>query len=134
MNRTSPSSRLVSSAARSPDLAITGPEVARKPTPISRARIPASVVLPSPGGPKNSTWSSASPRALGGVDEHAQILARALLADELVEALRPKRGVGVLGGALGRGDAGGVGGHLLTLVATCISARNESPLASRQGR
>jgi hypothetical protein len=30
MNRTSPSSRLVSSAARSPALAITGPEVARK--------------------------------------------------------------------------------------------------------
>ena len=62
MKRTSPSSRLVSSAARSPDLAITGPEVARKPTPISRARIPASVVLPRPGGPWSSTWSSASPR------------------------------------------------------------------------
>ena len=62
MNRTSPSSRLVSSAARSPDLAITGPDVARKPTPISRARIPARVVLPRPGGPWSSTWSSASPR------------------------------------------------------------------------
>ena len=49
--------------------------------------------------------------ALGGIDEHAQILARALLADEFVEALRAKRGIGVLGGALGRGDAGGVGGH-----------------------
>ena len=29
MNRTSPSSRLVSNAARSPDLAMTGPDVAR---------------------------------------------------------------------------------------------------------
>src|SRR5581483_8966507 len=64
MKRTSRSSRLVSSAARSPALAMTGPEVERKPTPSSRAMIWASVVLPSPGGPANSTWSSASPRAL----------------------------------------------------------------------
>src|SRR6187402_3215333 len=63
MKRTSPSSRLVSRAARSPDLAMTGPDVARKPTPSSREMIWASVVLPRPGGPKNRTWSSASPRA-----------------------------------------------------------------------
>ncbi len=62
MNSTSRSSRLVSKAARSPALAITGPEVARKPTPSSRATICASVVLPRPGGPTNSTWSSASLR------------------------------------------------------------------------
>src|SRR5262245_7446062 len=63
MKRTSRSSRLVSSAARSPALAITGPEVARKFTPSSRATICASVVLPRPGGPTNRTWSSASRRA-----------------------------------------------------------------------
>src|SRR5262249_10810124 len=62
MNSTSRASRLVSSAARSPALAITGPEVARKFTPSSRARIWAGVVLPSPGGPTNNTWSSASRR------------------------------------------------------------------------
>jgi hypothetical protein len=62
MNSTSRSSRLVRSAARSPALAMTGPEVERKLTPISRAMICASVVLPRPGGPANSTWSSASPR------------------------------------------------------------------------
>ena len=62
MNSTSCGSRFVSSAARSPARAITGPDVPRKPTPISRATICASVVLPSPGGPKNSTWSIASPR------------------------------------------------------------------------
>ena len=62
MNRTSPSSKLVSNAARSPDLAITGPDVARKPTPISLATICANVVLPSPGGPKKSTWSNGCPR------------------------------------------------------------------------
>ena len=39
-----------------------GPEVSRKPTPSSAATICASVVLPSPGGPANRTWSSASPR------------------------------------------------------------------------
>ena len=45
------------------------------------------------------------------IDEHPQIVARALLPDELVEALRPKRGIGVLGLALGRGDAVGIGRH-----------------------
>src|SRR5271165_5060621 len=64
MNKTSRSSRLVRSAARSPALAMTGPAVERKLTPSSRATIWASVVLPSPGGPTNSTWSRASPRAL----------------------------------------------------------------------
>ena len=49
--------------------------------------------------------------ALRGVDEHPQILARRLLPDELVEALRPQRRIGVLGRALGRRDAGRVGGH-----------------------
>ncbi len=49
--------------------------------------------------------------ALRGIDEDAQILARRLLADELVEALRAKRRVGVLGRALGRRDSGGIGGH-----------------------
>ena len=38
-----------------PAMAITGPDVARKLTPSSRATICASVVLPSPGGPTNST-------------------------------------------------------------------------------
>src|SRR5262245_31287856 len=63
MNSTSRSSRLVSRAARSPALAITGPDVARKLTPSSRATICARVVLPRPGGPTNRTWSSASLRA-----------------------------------------------------------------------
>ena len=63
MNSTSRGSRLVRMAARSPALASTGPEVARKFTPSSRATIWARVVLPRPGGPNSSTWSSASPRA-----------------------------------------------------------------------
>ena len=62
MNNTSFSVRLVSSAAKSPDRSIAGPEVIRKFTPISLAIILASVVLPSPGGPYKSTWSRASLR------------------------------------------------------------------------
>src|SRR5512143_780779 len=62
MKRTSCGSRLVSSAARSPARSSTGPEVWRRLTPISRAMMCASVVLPSPGGPNSSTWSSASLR------------------------------------------------------------------------
>ncbi len=46
----------------------------------------------------------------GGVDEDAEVLARALLADEFVECPGPKRRIGILGGAFGRGQAGGVGG------------------------
>src|SRR3990172_1480976 len=60
MNSTSFGSRLVRIAARSPARSSTGPEVWRRFTPISRAMIGAGVVLPSPGGPNSSTWSSAS--------------------------------------------------------------------------
>ena len=60
MKRTSPSSRLVSIAARSPAFSRTGPEVVLMDTPISLAMILARVVLPRPGGPKINTWSSAS--------------------------------------------------------------------------
>ena len=63
-NSTSYGCRLVSSAARSPPFSITGPEVTRRPTPSSLAITWLSVVLPSPGGPKISTWSSASLRDL----------------------------------------------------------------------
>ena len=61
-NSTSRGCRLVSSAARSPGRSSTGPEVERRLTPSSFAITCDSVVLPSPGGPKMSTWSSASLR------------------------------------------------------------------------
>jgi hypothetical protein len=61
-NNTSRGSRLVNSAARSPGRSRTGPEVWRMLTLSSLAMMLASVVLPSPGGPKISTWSKASPR------------------------------------------------------------------------
>src|SRR5574341_99743 len=62
MNSTSFGSRLVRIAARSPGRSSTGPEVWRRFTPISRAMMWASVVLPRPGGPNRRTWSSASLR------------------------------------------------------------------------
>ena len=62
MNSTSPSSSLVRMAARSPARSSAGPEVTWSCTPISAATMPASVVLPRPGGPANSRWSAAWPR------------------------------------------------------------------------
>src|SRR5436190_7343386 len=62
MNSTSRGSRLVSSAARSPGRSSTGPEVWRRLTPSSCAMMCDSVVLPRPGGPNSSTWSSDSLR------------------------------------------------------------------------
>src|SRR5882672_1146631 len=61
-NSTSRGWRLVRIAARSPGRSSTGPAVWRRLTPSSAAMITASVVLPRPGGPKISTWSSASAR------------------------------------------------------------------------
>src|SRR5947209_14182555 len=63
MKSTSPGSRLVRIAARSPARSRTGPEVMRRGAPISAATMWARVVLPRPGGPKSSTWSSDSPRS-----------------------------------------------------------------------
>src|SRR4051812_20424456 len=62
MKSTSFFSRLVSSAARSLGFSSTGPDVWRRFTPSSWAMMCDSVVLPRPGGPNSSTWSSASPR------------------------------------------------------------------------
>jgi hypothetical protein len=49
-----------------------------------------SVVLPRPGGPNSSTWSSASPR-FGRADEDLELLARLALPDVFREALRAQR-------------------------------------------
>src|SRR5918994_6153379 len=62
MKSTSPSSRLVRMAARSPARSSAGPLVTRRLTPSSAATIPASDVLPVPGGPAKSRWSTAWPR------------------------------------------------------------------------
>ena len=55
MNKTSFSFRFVRRAARSPAFSIDGPVVICMATPISDAMMPASVVLPNPGGPYKRT-------------------------------------------------------------------------------
>src|SRR5437763_17190255 len=62
MNSTSPSVRSLRMAARSPARTSAGPDVTRRPTPISAATMPARLVLPSPGGPANNRGSAGCPR------------------------------------------------------------------------
>src|SRR5581483_6484260 len=62
MNSTPRSSSDVKYDASVPLCSTAGAPTARRPTPSSPAIKCASVVLPMPGGPENSTWSSASPR------------------------------------------------------------------------
>ena len=64
MKRTSFGSSEVRIPAKSPGLSKIGPLVILKPTPSSLAMMLLSVVLPSPGGPYSSVWSSGSPRYL----------------------------------------------------------------------
>src|SRR2546423_1872977 len=98
MKTTSPSPRVESTAARSPDRSMAGPLVIRSGAPSSAAMIMAMVGLPSPGGPDSSTWSGGLPPrrpATGG----AAVPAR---AGPL--ALVPVR---ALGGSPARGQPGG---------------------------
>ena len=88
MNSTPPSSRFVRIAARSPARSSAGPLVGCMRAPISVAMMPASVVLPRPGGPANSTWSTAWPRLPRRGEHDLEVLAQARLADEVVEAAR----------------------------------------------
>src|SRR5512143_3750812 len=89
MNSTSLRSRLVRIAARSFGFSSTGPEVWRRLTPSSVAMMWLSVVLPSPGGPNSSTWSSASPPCRA--DEDLQLLAGLGLADIVAQVARTQR-------------------------------------------
>ena len=111
MNRTSPSSRLVSKrrkvAGLGDDRSGRGAEadahLARKDAGKRR--------LSEAGRAVEQDVVERLAAAFRGIDEDAQVLARRLLADELVEALRPKRRIGVFARALGRRDSGGIGGH-----------------------
>ena len=91
-NSTSPSPRFVRIAARSLGRSRAGPLVGWNPAPIALATIWASVVLPSPGGPLNSRWSTALPSA-GAVDQQLQLFLDSVLADEVGSEGRPQRDV-----------------------------------------
>ena len=105
-----------------------GPAVWTKSTSSSAATIWASEVLPRPGGPASSTWSSASPRARGGLDRDAELRLQRLLADELVEPARAQRDVELLvrrARASARRDA--------LRSRACGSARSPARLLQRVG-
>ena len=109
MKRMSPFAQVRERARRGrPASRARGRSVVRMFTPSSRAISSASVVLPSPGGPKKSAWSSGSRPRDGRVDVDAEAVLHLLLADELGEPLRPQRQLddGLLGDRFGRGDLG----------------------------
>ena len=62
MKKTLPGSSVVRKLATSALRSSAGPAVWTIGTPSSAAMMCASEVLPSPGGPARSTWSSGSPR------------------------------------------------------------------------
>ena len=68
-----------------------GPAICRMPTPSSLRTICASDVLPRPGGPASSTWSSASPRAFAASSAISSCSFTRVLADEVVELARAQR-------------------------------------------
>ena len=96
-------SSAVRNAATSPLRSSAGPAVGTKPTPSSAATMPASDVLPRPGGPASSTWSSGSPRAQRRLDRQRELLLDLVLPDEVLEPLGAQRAVEVLLGELLRG-------------------------------
>ena len=99
-------SSAVRNEATSPLRSSAGPAVGTQGTSSSLATIWASDVLPSPGGPASSTWSSASPRPRAASMATGELLLEHLLADEVLQAPRPQRAVElVLGHQVGRLDA-----------------------------
>lgn len=66
---------------------------------------------------------------LGGSDEHAEVLARRLLPDEIVEVLRAQRGIHVLGGALRGEDA--IVGHVRAIARGCWQGQGARTICSR---
>ena len=104
MNSTSFASRLVRIAARSPGRSSTGPEVWRRLTPISRAMMCASVVLPRPGGPNSKRVVERFLALARGRNEDFELAADLFLADVFVQVLRPQRALDRL--LVGRGGRG----------------------------
>ncbi len=94
MNRTSPSSRVDSTAARSPERSIAGLLVMRSGAASSAAMIIAIVALPEPGRPRqqHAVVGRTCRAARRALQHAAEVDARdLLLADEVVEPAWPQR-------------------------------------------
>ena len=106
MNSTSRGCRLVRMAARSPARWITGPEVARKPTPSSRATICAKRRLPEAGRPVQQHMVERLAPAARGLDEDARFSRLAFWPMNSASVCgRRLASAGVLLGARGRDGA-----------------------------
>ena len=91
MNSTSPSSRLVRIAARSPARSSAGPLVTRSATSISAATIPARLVLPVPGRTREQQVVDGLAALARRAEQDVEVLLQPRLADELGEPARPQR-------------------------------------------
>ncbi len=86
---------------------MTGPEVARKPTPSSRADDLRQRGLAEAGRADEQHVVQRLAALARRLDEDREVLARLRLADEFGQRLRAQRGVAdIIGAALGRDDAG----------------------------
>ena len=111
----------IRSAARSS----AGPDVLTNLPPISVATMCARVVLPRPGGPLSSRWSSGSWRWRAACERDRQASALQVLADELVEVARPQSGLETLFSSplTGAGRDSVVDRHAAGLPERCEGAR-----------
>ena len=109
MKSTSRSSRLVSCAARSPALAITGPEVERKLTAELAGDDLRERRLAQARRPDEEHMVEGVAPGLRRIDEDLEVGARGLLAREIVERQRPDRRFGIVLALLGTDQAAGIG-------------------------
>ena len=118
----------------SPLRSSAGPAVCTNGTSSSAARICASDVLPSPGGPASSTWSSASPRAAAASsDDRRAAPCSAGLADELLQAPRPQRAVELRPRTSTRGRLDALGAHRPGRLAARAASSSSARVAAGAG-
>ena len=77
-------------AARSPARSSAGPEVIRRPTPISAATMPARVVLPRPGRAREQQVVDGLAAPPGRLEDDREVLLELGLADELGQRAGPQ--------------------------------------------
>ena len=116
---------------RRPCARAPGRRWARSPTPSSLATICASEVLPRPGGPASSTWSSASPRARAASMKIASCSLTRSWPTKSSSRLRAQRAVELVLGRRarsGRGSARRPGVRMPPLTGAALSALGDQVL------
>jgi regulator of protease activity HflC (stomatin/prohibitin superfamily) len=131
MNSTSCGSRLVSSAARSPALADHRARGAAEADPHLARDDLRQRGLAEPRRAEEQHMVHRLAARARGLDEHPQVLARRLLADELAERLGAQGGVLVLGLALG-GEGDGLGHFAVPRASAPVQRRRARPRLRRE--